>query len=270
MSYKISNVTVFITSDYGIFEKLQGNRDVKDERVAAIIDSINSVGYQPVPILVNEHLEVVDGQGRLRACEMLGLPIYFTIKPGIGINECVAMNIKMKNWDIYDFINSYATQGKSDYIRLLEYCEKLPDLTAIEVALCLSDAYSKNIDRPLRDGYYKMMDTDENISLLSFIQKVKPHLMKIKGGSNYYIPVLVGLYKFNLFDEDRMAEVIAKHGATMKSAYNADSAISELQTVYNFHRRHNEYFRDKYLELMEKKGARYDKSYSPEVQKEDN
>lgn len=252
-----SKRVIFVTDEYDIFKKLGGNREVRPNRVQAIVDSIRKVGWQPSIILCNEKMEVIDGQGRLYACRELGINIEYTIEPGIGFEECVAMNIKMKNWDIYDFIEAYASQGDENYQKLVEYNDKAESLTITETALCLSDAYSKNIDRPLRDQYYKIIDEPDNIACLEFMAKVKPLLTRVKGGSNYYFPVLCGLFKSKMIDEQRMLESIETNCLMMKGAYNFDAAITELQNVYNYRRRQTVYFRDNYLKMMEKKGAKY-------------
>ena len=254
---KATDYIIYETYDYFQFKILEGNRDVKEKRVSAIIDSIREIGYQPVPILVNEKLEIVDGQGRHDACEALGLPIYYMVKKGIGIKECVAMNIKMKNWDIYDFIQSYSAQKNDNYLKLQEYCKNTNELNIVEVALCLSDAYSRNIDRPSREGYYKIIDDKDNLECLEFMRKTKPKINVLKGGSNYYFPVLVGLFKARMIDDVRMLHAIETHIGTMKGAYSTDTAITELQNVYNYHQRKTEYFRDRYLQMMESKGATY-------------
>lgn len=257
MEFETTDIQVFKTFDYNGFKKLEGNRAIKQERVTAIMESIEKVGYQPVPILVNEKFEIIDGQGRHRACETMSLPVYFEIKAGIGINECIAMNIKMKNWDIYDFISSYAGQGNRNYQLLEKHCKEVPNLTAVEIAMCLSDANSKNVEKPLRAGTFTIKDNTENMDCLKFMKEAKRLLSELKGGSNYYFPVLLGLYKFNLIDEERMLSSIKANKNSMISAYNIEAAISELQRTYNYRKRHNEYFRDKYLQMMEAKGARY-------------
>ena len=254
---EITDIKIYKETDYSVFKKLLGNRDVEPERVNAIVESIKKVGYQRVPILVNEKYEIIDGQGRVAACEILELPVYFEVQEGIGIDECIAMNIKMRNWNIYDFVKSYADQGDENYTNLLKYKDDYPNMSVIEIAMCLSDSRSKNIEKPLRDGTYKMTAKEDNMKCLNFINNVVKNLKAIRGGSQQYIPVLVGLYKFNLIDEERMEKAINTHVGTMKSAYNAEDALTELQNVYNYHIRHHEYFRDKYLSMAEKLGARY-------------
>lgn len=259
MEYRTSNITTYATRDYEGFKRLLGNRAVTEERVGSIIDSINKVGYQPSPILVNEKFEIIDGQGRLEACKRLGLEVSFIIKNGIGIDECIAMNIKMKNWNIYDFIASYAAQGREDYIELTRIATETEELGIIEIALCLSDAVSRNIERNLREGYYKIKVTEETLGCLKFMISASRYLKSIRGGQQYYFSILVGLYKFNLIDDERMLSAITEHSSTMDAAYNAEDALTALQNVYNYRKHYSEYFRDKYLQQMQAKGARYKK-----------
>ena len=98
---------VFATMNYDQFKYLDGNRSVKDGRVNKILNSIDEVGYIPAPIIVNEKMEIIDGQGRLEACRRRKIPISYLVIKGIGINECTAMNINQSNWTINDYIERY-------------------------------------------------------------------------------------------------------------------------------------------------------------------
>lgn len=257
ISAVITNIQVFETKDYSQFKKLIGNRSLNESQVDGIVNSINEVGYQPVPILVNERMEVIDGQHRLEAAKRLDIPILFIIKAGAGATEVMQLNLRRGNWTVYDFIGFYSANGNHSYIKLNEYSVKFPDIGIIDIAMCLSDSKSRNIQRPLREGRYQIIETDETIGCLRFINECVHPLSTIQGGGQQYIPILVGLYKMNLIDEERMKSAINQYATTMASAYNANDALTELQNVYNYYRRHNEYFRDAYLEKMEKAGSRY-------------
>lgn len=257
MDATIANIQVFETKNCDQFKKLNGNRSLNESQVDGIINSIDEVGYQPVPILVNEKMEVIDGQHRLEAAKRLGIPIYFIIKPGAGAREVMQLNLRRGNWTVYDFIGFYSANGNGNYIKLNRYAKEHPDIGIIDIAMCLSDSKSRNIQRPLREGKYQIVETEEAIGCLRFIDDCIHPLSTIQGGEQQYIPILVGLYKMNLIDEDRMRTAINQYAATMASAYNANDALTELQNVYNYYRRHNEYFRDAYLEKMEKAGSRY-------------
>ena len=108
---------IFSTTDYDKFKRLEGNRDVKNAK--KIVKSIRDVGYILSPILVNEKYEVVDGQNRLDALRELGLPVLYIVQKGIGLKECMALNINQTNWTTEQYVLSYATRGNESYARLL-------------------------------------------------------------------------------------------------------------------------------------------------------
>lgn len=58
---------VYRTNNYDQFKRLVGNREVNPKRVKTIKKSVEEIGYIPNPIIVNENMEVIDGQGRLQA-----------------------------------------------------------------------------------------------------------------------------------------------------------------------------------------------------------
>lgn len=89
---------VCITDNYGMFKRLEGNRDIADSRCKKIIKSIQTNGYIHSPIIVNENMEVIDGQGRLKALETLGLPVEYIVFPGMSIKECIALNVYQTGW----------------------------------------------------------------------------------------------------------------------------------------------------------------------------
>lgn len=93
---------IFVTDDYSVFKLMNGNRSFDHKR--AIVNSVKRVGHIPSPIICNEKMEVVDGQGRLAAFKELKLPVYYIVIQGLGIEECISMNISQSNWTTLDYI----------------------------------------------------------------------------------------------------------------------------------------------------------------------
>ena len=115
---------VYTTKDYSIFKRLVGNRDIPESRISKIVESIQTIGWVHNPIIVNEKMEVIDGQGRLTALQRLKMPVEYIIAEGAGNKECIYMNMNMVNWKLPDFIKSYAEQGNENYQRLLSLMER--------------------------------------------------------------------------------------------------------------------------------------------------
>lgn len=113
---KESNIKIYVTDDYDAFQKMLGNRDAKSE--AKIISSIQQVGQVVTPIIVNEKMEVIDGQNRLNALKALGLPVYYIKQKGLDIEACRCLNVGQTNWGTEDYIASFAEEGNKSYLRL--------------------------------------------------------------------------------------------------------------------------------------------------------
>lgn len=124
---------IYETDDYSLFHKLEGNRYAKGEK--KIIQSISTVGYVMNPILVNEKMEIIDGQNRFEALKTLGYPIQYMVQEGLGIQECRALNIGQTNWGTWDYIESYAAQGNESYQRLKVLIEEFKNTYKLEAIL---------------------------------------------------------------------------------------------------------------------------------------
>lgn len=108
------NRRIYKTSNYRSFKNLQGNRHDIEQRAKKLMPSLEKVGLLS-PIVVNERMEVLDGQARLMALERLQMPVDYIVKPGAGIEERVEMNIHAKKWTTKNFIDSYAERGDVSY-----------------------------------------------------------------------------------------------------------------------------------------------------------
>jgi len=130
-----------VTRDYEKFKMLKGNRATSPARIKKIQTSIMNVGYITSPILVNEKMEIIDGQGRFEALKGLKMPIEYIMHPGIALKECQAMNIYQSNWKLLDYIKSYAEVGNQNYIRL----QSLLDEYTFNKSVCMLASACKGI-----------------------------------------------------------------------------------------------------------------------------
>ena len=70
---------IHVTSDYSKFSYLVGNRDIVNKHVKDLSGHIDERDLS-IPIIVNENMEVCDGQHRLEAYKVLGLPVHYIVK----------------------------------------------------------------------------------------------------------------------------------------------------------------------------------------------
>lgn len=83
---------VYITDEYDIFKKLYANRQTRKDNIKKLTASMTNNGWVGGPIIVNENMEIVDGQNRLEGAKAANVPVEYLIKPGYGIKECIILN----------------------------------------------------------------------------------------------------------------------------------------------------------------------------------
>lgn len=248
-----TEIVTYVTTDYGDFKKLLGNREVTEERVSAIVKSIEKVGQMLSPILINEKNEVIDGQGRLKAFERLNLPVYYQIEKNAGIEECIAMNIKMKNWKTEDFIKSYADRGYKDYQLLLDLKEQYPYHSLNTIALIMAGTLDHSgPEKKIKNGNYKILNETKGKECLAFIDEIQPKIEHMACRTSTVYSVLTGLFFHNLIDINRMTSQFNAYSSCASSYIgDVDSCLDVLQDIYNYRKRSQIRFKDRYLTIMD-------------------
>lgn len=237
MDEKTISYSVYKTTDYGIFKRLIGNRDIPESRISKIVASIQEIGWIRNPIVVNDKMEVIDGQGRLTALQRLGLPVEYIIAPGAGTKECIYMNMNMVNWKLPDFIKSYAEQGNANYQRLLTLMEKYAggNLDIISTAL---HRVSKAKHRDIKAGIVQVTEEQYQAAIprLEFVQPLIERLneKKLPGSLVTLIQTLIYYFDYEEVDNERLAYGVEKY------IYNANPWVlnvdceREVENAYNY------------------------------------
>lgn len=135
------------TKDYDKFKVLEGNRGVTPGHVARIIASIEEHGNMTnaTPILVNERMEIVDGQHRFEALKQLDEPIFYTMVTGTGVEDARTMNITQKSWAMRDYAYSWAASGNKLYQKFVNLYEEYQDVVHMGTLLLYTIGRASNI-----------------------------------------------------------------------------------------------------------------------------
>lgn len=224
----------YSTNDYSKFRKLLGNRDVTEQRINAITDSIRKHGYIKNPIVVNEKFEIIDGQGRFSALQRMGLPIDYILVPNLGIEDCIAMNIKMRNWNTRDYIDSYANRGNEDYIVLRDLLEEFPSIEASATSgMAMGNLTTGNAIIKVQEGNFSIQNTDIDLlrQTLSFIVRVQKQTGDIKGKNKYF--ALAFCYRFPNCDTKHLEKVVIENHRNIAIPSKTVDVAREIQIAYN-------------------------------------
>lgn len=228
---------VYTTNDYSIFKRLPGNRDIPESRISKIVESIQSIGWVHNPIIVNEKMEVIDGQGRLTALQRLKMPVEYVVAPGAGNKECIYMNMNMVNWKLPDFVKSYAEQGNENYQRLLSLMERYANgnLNIISTALY---RISKAKLRDIKEGTLQLTE-EQYKAAIPRLEYIKPLLdkldpKKLPGSMIMLMQTLVYYYDYEEVDKERLLYSVEKYIYNASPWVNNIDCEKEIENAYNY------------------------------------
>ena len=116
MTHKKSDVTVYVTMDYDIFEqnKKQPINRITDSLV--LKESLEFTGGNHLkPIVINENnMQIIDGHRTLHASRQARTPVYYILISTKEADKIMKLlNMSGKTWSTAQFINHYAHNDKN-------------------------------------------------------------------------------------------------------------------------------------------------------------
>lgn len=158
-------LTTYVTNDYEMFVMLEENRFVNQPHVSRLIGEIKDhpESIKVRPILVNDKMEIIDGQHRLAALKELEYPVYYQVARGLDIDDTIRMNVYQRPWVPMDFALSYAGRGNEHYKRYIAYHDRFPTLTHDNIMRYCLGGEGSHISRDFRDGKFRIIDSHETI-----------------------------------------------------------------------------------------------------------
>lgn len=248
--------SVYSTSDYSVFNKLRGNREIFDNRKNMIIESINNRGWIRNPIVVNENMEIIDGQGRFEALKELGLPVEYVVSKGATIDDCIALNVRQANWKNIDYVKCFANLGNEDYILLLSLYSaypNMPDTCVNTIAgTLMSDGASCSM--ALRNGKFRIYDREHIHDRCAFANECLGIIGNGNGRLRNWSAVLKFVYYCESISCDLFIARLKKNRAFIIPCVNVKQVLECLEKVYNYGAKKNKvYFIpewDKFIKKM--------------------
>lgn len=143
------------TNDYTLFKHIVANREIDDKHVNRLAKSITRKNLLYIrPLIVNERMQLIDGQHRLAAAKICKATVHYIKVDGLTKSDISVINTAQKNWTRSDFINFYAMDGNTSYKQLAAFLDKyywLSPTSIIHIA-CEGDL------KDLKEGKIKLKD----------------------------------------------------------------------------------------------------------------
>src|SRR6056297_1959576 len=136
---------VYETNDLSVFNQIKGNRPPNPQHIRRLCDSIKRNGILQNPIIVNEKMDVIDGQHRLLAAKEANSKVYYIVVEGYKLSEVQILNLNQKNWTKKDFLEGYADMGIEPYVKLRNFSRRNNDFNITDcIAMCQNSTNGSN------------------------------------------------------------------------------------------------------------------------------
>lgn len=205
-SGKVTNA-VYKTDDYSIFKLSKFNRNVIMSN--KMLEQAKQ-GFVS-PIIVNEEMIVIDGQNRLLHAKEVGVPVEYIIKEGLTEEDITRMNINQRPWSLKNFIEAFANQGFSEYVKLVDLInEKYSNVTNI---IRFSLDYPTAAETPTKivtEGKFKFHNYDKTLEFLKYYQRFRERTKTPK--RSRVESALYVLFRIEGFDKERAINKVIQKG----------------------------------------------------------
>ena len=231
---------VYETYDYDKFKLVEGNRELTKQRAKKIEKNVDEYGQIYNPAIVNEKYEIIDGGGRYFVFKNRKLPFYYTVKEGLGIKECQALNQGSKPWELQDFVNSYITENNYNYILLNSLLQKHSRMGNRTVLYAVSGRVQGGVGQytdSIKKGNLKLDDSMYQYAdeLLNYAELFIANLPKEKGHKEDLLIAAMFAYTIEGLDRNRLISQYNKLGTSndFPAFSNVKNAMDSLSAVYN-------------------------------------
>lgn len=210
---------IMVTNDYDEFKIINGNRNVDESKVRKLMVSMEEKQLV-IPVLVNENYEIIDGQHRFTACSRLGLPIYYIVVEGYGIEEVKKANLIATTWDLEAFLNLYCSNEKEDYLLFNTFIDeyKLSIFSLLGICHQLSGTSLKKLQSDFKTGEFKFDGIEDKVlDMLESLEMFEGY--KSKRNSSF-LKAYSTLYGREEFDVSIMKEQMEKLGYKLEEKFD--------------------------------------------------
>ena len=233
-------VKVLYEKNHTKFTLLDNNRDIDVRHVAALMASMKKHG-QLMPIIVNEKLEVIEGQHRLRACTELGIPVAYIISIKSSGKDIAVLNNSQKGWKNRDYLKHYNHSSYSnhrEYQKVADFFEKysLPFHTGLMLLSGIEFKNRGNDRGPMpsfREGSFKVKNLDRAYTVGAQLEKFKsfvPRLVRV----NKFCLAFTRISTIENFSVKTCYEQIEKYYKKFDGCGNQQSWDEAFESAYNY------------------------------------
>lgn len=227
------------TKNYALFGKVEGNRFVNSAHVKKLKISINQIDLK-IPIIVNEKMQVVDGQHRLQARKELNLPVYYIIVDGLGLRETQRVNSAAKNWNDKDFLDSFVQQNYAHYKVYKKFRETYQFGHSDTLAMLSGRGAASggtNTNHDFKEGEFSVSpyNLEQATGWAEKIYQIEPYYKGFK--RRCFIAAMITCFRHEQYNHEDFIAKLAYQSSKLVDCTTVQQYLRIIDEIYNFKRK---------------------------------
>lgn len=223
---------VYETTQYNIFKLYKGNRVVKEPYVRRLVEKIKSKDYK-VPVIVDSKMNIVDGQHRLEAYKIVGVPVRYLIRNDMKIEDIRSLNSVHMKWSLMEYLMSHVKLGTPDY-KYIEWFIRHYSIQVTEAVSMLQGFHystSEQLDA-FKNGKFKMTHLEEASKYAERIREI--HKYFENAYSKKFIWAMLSVFANKSFKWKHFIDKLSKNSSKMRVQASRVDYIVCVERLYNY------------------------------------
>ncbi len=211
------------TKNYDLFKSIMSNREVDKVHVKRLAKSIKKKNLLYIrPLIVNDHMELIDGQHRLAAAASIDADVYYLKSHGLSKDDIAILNTAQKNWTRMDFINFFAIEGRKEYVELSKFMNKYAEMKASTLISLACAGIAK-----VREGIIDISNIKVAVTICEQIRELRTILKEKRKEHNHLLARDFGVaYNDCVGGDENKFRVIKKTFPICTSAHHEQSTTN--------------------------------------------
>ncbi len=234
------------TKDYKQFKTIKGNRKIDMSHVNKLItlnSEINQLWQYPGTVTKDGYLW--DGQHRLEAAKAQEWDFFYTtsdkVLSELRTNLVPITNTSQLKWQIADYINYYARNGKEQYLYLEELIQEYGWSHALIISLLRGESKSAALKKGILSLFENEDDKEYNRLLLDGYRDIVDAVPAVVYRDSIFARAMREIFK-QLSSED-VKRTLEKTTTQIVSMRHKADYLRQFETLYNHGRQEKNYLR---------------------------
>ena len=220
------------TKNYSLFSSFTANREVNENHVKQLARSIQENNLLHLnPIIVNSNYQIIDGQHRLEAAQVVGAEIYFLIDDKVRDEDISILNSKKLTWKHIDYINFWTIKKRPGFDILSKHIAENPILP-ITTMIRLLSGHESGGTKSVAEGYCSVANEPAAIEILAILNDYSNYCSF--WNSSKFIRAIQMVHSTGLYKHSLMKDKLEFQRRSLVPCITTKQYVEMIEEIYNY------------------------------------